>query len=57
MYRPEEWKNPNEKYYKALEHLDMLSVQDHEYEAYEAGADAMLAGLTKEGRVYIPEEE
>ena len=39
MYRPEGWKNPNEEYHNVC---DIPTVQDAEYEAFEAGADAML---------------
>lgn len=45
MYRPEGWKNPNKDYYHAFP--DVPSVQDVEYEAYEAGADAILEALWK----------
>ena len=41
-FRPEGWKNPNEEYYNVC---DVPTVQDGEYEAYEAGADAMIDAL------------
>jgi len=46
-YRPEGWKNPNEEYYNAC---DIPTVQDAEYEAFEAGADAIIEGLRKGGQ-------
>ena len=42
MWRPKGWVNPNEEYYNVC---DVPTVQDAEYEAYEAGADAMLKAL------------
>ena len=68
--RPEGFKNPHKKYYHAF--VDVPTVQDAEYEAFEAGASAMLEGLRKMGthtnvaddgldikgwRVFIPEEK
>ena len=44
--RPPEWKNPNEKYHNAF---DIPTVQDAEWEAYEAGADALLKLLRASG--------
>lgn len=41
-WRPPDWKNPNEVYHDAF---DILTVQDAEYDAYEAGADALLEAL------------
>jgi len=49
MWRPEKWKNPNEEYYHLITDLPM-TVQDAEYEAYEAGADAMLKALKCNGK-------
>ena len=46
MHRPKDWKNPNEEYYGKC---DIPTVQDAEYGAYEAGADAMLVALKEEG--------
>ena len=45
MYRPKGWKNPNDVFHNALDGI--YSVQDAEYEAYEAGADAMYKSLQK----------
>lgn len=47
-WRPEGWINPNEDYHDIC---DVPTVQDAEYEAFEAGADAMLKELRKEGVV------
>ena len=50
MYRPKGWKNPNDVFHNALDGI--YSVQDAEYEAYEAGADAILESLcTVENRM------
>jgi len=40
MFRPDGWINP---------HISLVSMKpiNHEYEAYEAGADAILEGLFK----------
>ena len=43
-WRPEGWKNPNEEYHDIC---DVPTVQDAEYGAYEAGADAILDALWK----------
>ena len=44
-WRPEGWVNPNEEYHDIC---DVPTVQDAEYEAYEAGADAMKAKILRD---------
>jgi len=51
MWRPKEWGNPNEEYHNVC---DVPTVQDAEYEAYEAGADAMLEALKKDKHIMTP---
>ena len=67
MFRPKDWKNPN-----SCENGNHLLPGEDKYcfEAFEAGADAMLEGLRKDGSdipegltnrkgklVFIPDEE
>ena len=49
MHRPKNWENPFEEYHNAL---DVPTVQDCEWEAFEAGADAMLEALKERGFVF-----
>lgn len=60
MYRPKNWKNPHEippprVYNNCLSELEFTKIYEAEcipvekHEAYEAGADAMLEALKKEG--------
>lgn len=48
-WRPKDWKNPNDEYHNAF---DIPTVQDAEWEAYEAGADAMLEALKNNCGLY-----
>ena len=49
MYRPENWKNPYKKSTTEDFGLGEQAVYGWEYPVYEAGADAMLEGLKREG--------
>jgi len=51
MYRPIDWNNPHEEYHNVC---DIPTVQDAEYEAYEAGADAMLTHIIELTRKLAP---
>jgi hypothetical protein len=46
MYRPEGWKNPYVEYHEDFGYL----VQDDEFDAYEAGANAMYQPAYDKGR-------
>ena len=41
-WRPEGWEKPNEEYHDIC---DIPTVQDAEYDAFEAGADAIVKAL------------
>ncbi len=45
MWRRKGWKNPYAEYHNAFKGI--FTVQDAEYEAFEAGADAMLKAIWK----------
>jgi hypothetical protein len=49
MYRPKDWHNPNESYKKYFGDIEPSCVQEHEYYAYEAGADALEVSLLSKG--------
>lgn len=49
MYRPEGWKNPH-NVHDVVQYMPQPKTARIEREAFEAGADAMLEGLKKEGQ-------
>jgi len=51
MYRPKDWKNPYKQGCPIFSE-DFTDPNTGKNAAYEAGADAMLEGLKKEGPVY-----
>ena len=49
MYRPKDWKNPYEPDGCEVSSNQMIDAGEIEHNAFEAGADAMLEALKKQG--------